>query len=138
VCHSPEASRLSLDQENKAARNEFPASGSSGFTSQRHGGRPNPPPSYPPKIQAHGIQFHQSCLMVVGGRQDLNLQLPSPEACRLRYLLEYRANIFVRNFVLSTKSTLVGGQLGGLFPRSTLGTGERKLSETLCAEGPSG
>src|SRR5580700_6225221 len=40
---------------------------------------------------------------------------PGPEACDLCYLHEYKANILVKNFILSTKSTLVGGRLGGLF-----------------------
>jgi hypothetical protein len=41
VRHSPEASRLSIDQENKAARNEFPAS--------RFIGVYQPAPRRPPK-----------------------------------------------------------------------------------------
>jgi hypothetical protein len=59
----------------------------------RHGQR-GLPKSGPPRIRTYGIQFHHSCLMVVG-RQDLNLRLPSPEACGLHYLPEYKANIFV-------------------------------------------
>src|SRR5580692_5031037 len=39
---------------------------------------------------------------------------PGPEACGLPYLLEYKENIFAKYFILSTKSTLVGGQLGGV------------------------
>ena len=48
------------------------------------------------------------------GRVDSNHRPPGPETCDPRYHLDYRANIFARNFILSTKSTLVGGQLGGL------------------------
>ena len=41
---------------------------------------------------------------------------PDPETGDTLYLLEYKPNIFARNIILSTKSTLVGGQqLGGLF-----------------------
>ena len=40
---------------------------------------------------------------------------PGPEAGGHCHLLDYRVNIFAMNFILSTKSTLVGGQLGGYF-----------------------
>jgi len=53
------------------------------------------------------------------GRVDSNHRPPGPESGAPRYLLEYKANISVRNFILSTKSSLVGGQLGGSFPRGT-------------------
>ena len=43
-------------------------------------------------------------------RKPLNYQPPGPEACDPRYLHDYRANMFARNFILSTKSTLVGGR----------------------------
>jgi hypothetical protein len=32
---------------------------------------------------------------------------PGPEACGLRYLLEYKANYLCKNFILSTRSRLV-------------------------------
>jgi len=49
------------------------------------------------------------------GRVDSNHRPPGPETEGPRHLLDYRANILAKNFILSTKSTLVGGQLGGLF-----------------------
>jgi hypothetical protein len=51
-------------------------------------------PNCPNRNRTYGIQLHASCLWW-SGRQDLNLRLPSPEACGLPYLYEYKANIFV-------------------------------------------
>ena len=39
---------------------------------------------------------------------------PGPEPDDRRHLLDYRLNIFAGKFILNTKSTFVGGQLGGL------------------------
>ena len=47
------------------------------------------------------------------GRVDSNHRPPGPEAGDPRYLYDYRVNIFARNLILGTKSTFVGGQLGG-------------------------
>jgi len=47
------------------------------------------------------------------GRVDSNHRPPGPEPDSPRPLLDYRATIFARNFILST--TFVGGQLGGQF-----------------------
>ena len=44
-----------------------------------------------------------------------NHRPPGPEPDDARYPLDYTANIVTKNFILSTKSTLVGGQLGGHF-----------------------
>jgi hypothetical protein len=57
--------RLGVDQEFKEARNAFrarirralPAAPATAAESA---------PNYPPRIRTHGIQFHQSCWMVVG------------------------------------------------------------------------
>ena len=65
--------------------------------------------------QAYGQYLNENGKDIWSGRVDSNHRPPGPEACGLPYLLEYKANIFVKNFILSTKSTLVGGQLGGLF-----------------------
>ena len=40
---------------------------------------------------------------------------PGPEPDDASYLLDYTVHIVTKNFILSTKSTLVGGQLGGHF-----------------------
>jgi hypothetical protein len=76
---------------------------------------------------AYAIQeFVHSAAIAAKGNRSLAFEMipmpdkqaprrpPAPETGGHRYLLEYRANIFARNFILSTKSTLVGGQLGGL------------------------
>ena len=44
-----------------------------------------------------------------------HLRPPGPEPDGPRHLLDYRANILARNFILSPKSTSESGQLGGQF-----------------------
>ena len=95
--HTIKRGRLCVDQEGKQARNEFRARIRRALP-QRQPGPPNPPTNYPPRIRTHGIQFHQSYLMVVGW-QDLNLRLPSPETDDPSYFFDDRADIFARNHV---------------------------------------
>ena len=57
--------RLCVDQEIKEVRNEIRLE-FAGVYRQRQINQPDPPTQLPTQIRTHGIQFHQSCLMVVG------------------------------------------------------------------------
>jgi signal transduction histidine kinase len=58
---------------------------------------------------------------------------PGPETDSPCHLLDYRANIFARNFILSTKSTFVAGQLGGLW--NEVDSSRRSLRYTVLSAG---
>src|SRR5207248_1107026 len=49
------------------------------------------------------------------GASGFDHRPPGPEPDSPRYLLDNRTNIFAINFILGTKSTFMGGQLGGYF-----------------------